>query len=142
MRSYYYLFNGKCLAMERHAITENARMSNRRPSSTMAIANTFAFAGIEAVPVQVEVDASQTQAFADGLSQLLRMSRAKKTAIMCAEAVPWRCHRSLVADALLVRGIAVSEILSETNRRDHKLTPFAHVEGTRITYPPAQTNLI
>ena len=57
---------------------------------------------------------------------------------MCAEAVPWRCHRSLVADALAVRGIGVVEILSETSYRDHALTPFARVSGTAVTYPPAQ----
>ena len=87
-------------------------------------------------------DYMQTDAFADGLAQLIAMSRTKRTAIMCAEAVPWRCHRSLVADALLVRGIPVIEILSQLNWRDHKLTPFAHVEGTRITYPPEQASLI
>ena len=87
-------------------------------------------------------DYMQTQAFAEGLDQLIAMSRAKRTAIMCAEAVPWRCHRSLVADALLIRDIPVIEILSETSWRDHKITPFAHVEGTRVTYPPEQATLI
>ncbi|HZV56813.1 MAG TPA: DUF488 family protein, partial [Sphingobium sp.] len=66
----------------------------------------------------------------------------RRTAIMCAEAVPWRCHRSLVADALEVRGVAAIEILSETSYRPHKLTPFAHVEGTAITYPPDQADLL
>jgi uncharacterized protein (DUF488 family) len=61
---------------------------------------------------------------------------------MCAEAVPWRCHRSLVADALSVRGIPVIEILSNTSYREHKLTPFARVEGTSITYPPEQAALL
>jgi uncharacterized protein (DUF488 family) len=61
---------------------------------------------------------------------------------MCAEAVPWRCHRSLVADALSARGIAAVEILSAASYRDHKMTPFAHVEGTRITYPPEQASLL
>jgi uncharacterized protein (DUF488 family) len=55
---------------------------------------------------------------------------------MCAEAVPWRCHRSLVADALEVRGIPSVEILSKTSHRLHKLTPFARVDGTSLTYPP------
>jgi uncharacterized protein (DUF488 family) len=87
-------------------------------------------------------DYMQTEAFADGLEQLTRIARARRTAIMCAEAVPWRCHRSLVADALLVRGIPVVEILSETSWRDHKLTSFAHVEGTRVNYPPEQARLI
>ena len=57
---------------------------------------------------------------------------------MCAEAVPWRCHRSLVADALNARGIPVVEIMSESTHRMHKLTPFAHVEGNQVSYPPEQ----
>ena len=56
-------------------------------------------------------------------------------AIMCAEAVPWRCHRSLIADALTVRGFDVREIVGEAKTAPHKLTPFAKVEGTRIVYP-------
>ena len=74
-------------------------------------------------------DYMQTEAFAEGLATLIHMSRQKRTAIMCAEAVPWRCHRSLVADALSVRGIPAVEILSESSYRLHKLTPFARVEG-------------
>jgi uncharacterized protein (DUF488 family) len=54
---------------------------------------------------------------------------------MCAEAVPWRCHRSLIADALTVRGIPVDHIMSATHRQPHTLTPWARVEGFRITYP-------
>jgi uncharacterized protein (DUF488 family) len=75
-------------------------------------------------------------AFAEALDGLIDISRHKRAAIMCAEAVPWRCHRSLVADALEVRGIPAVEILSPTSSRLHKLTPFAHVEGTNLTYPP------
>jgi len=60
---------------------------------------------------------------------------AGHVAIMCAEAVPWRCHRSLIADALMVRGFNVREIAGETKTAPHKLTPFAKVEGTRIVYP-------
>ena len=86
-------------------------------------------------------DYMQTGTFAEGLATLIHMSRQKRTAIMCAEAVPWRCHRSLVADALSVRGIPAVEILSESSYRLHKLTPFAHVEGTHITYPPDQAAL-
>jgi uncharacterized protein (DUF488 family) len=87
-------------------------------------------------------DYMQTDAFRDALEALIASSRGKRVAIMCAEAVPWRCHRSLVADALDARGIPVVEILSETMSRMHKVTPFAHVEGTRVTYPPVQTPLI
>jgi len=70
------------------------------------------------------------------------MSCEKRVAIMCAEAVPWRCHRSLVADALGVRGVPVIEILSQRSYRVHELTPFAHVEGVRITYPSEQAALL
>lgn len=87
-------------------------------------------------------DYMQTAEFEQGLQTLIRLSGQKRVAIMCAEAVPWRCHRSLVADALGVRGLPVVEILSETSYRAHALTPFAHVEGTRVTYPPEQPTLI
>ncbi|WP_368026089.1 DUF488 family protein [Nocardia donostiensis] len=84
-------------------------------------------------------DYMQTAAFQDALAELTRLSRDKRTAIMCAEAVPWRCHRSLVADALAVRDIPVVEIISETGYRMHELTSFARVEGTLLTYPPECT---
>ena len=80
-------------------------------------------------------DHMQSPDFAEGLARLLKLANEKPSAIMCAEAVPWRCHRSLIADALLVRGIPVEHILSETNRRLHSLTPFAKVSGSKITYP-------
>ncbi len=81
-------------------------------------------------------DYMQTDEFASGLSKLIELSREKPTAIMCAEAVPWRCHRSLVGDALLIRGIKVRDIISPTSVRDHQLTEFAKVKGRKITYPP------
>jgi uncharacterized protein (DUF488 family) len=87
-------------------------------------------------------DYMQTEGFQQGLEELIALSREKRTAIMCAEAVPWRCHRSLVADALNVRGIPAVEILSRSDYRAHKLTSFAHVEGTTITYPPEQATLL
>lgn len=87
-------------------------------------------------------DYMQTEPFQDALQTLIQMSRQKRVAIMCAEAVPWRCHRSLVADALSARAVPVIEILSETSYRTHKLTPFAQVEGMRVTYPPEQPKLL
>ena len=87
-------------------------------------------------------DYMQTEPFQDALQTLIQMSRQKRVAIMCAEAVPWRCHRSLVADALSARAVPVIEILSETSYRTHKLTPFAHVEGMQVTYPPEQAKLL
>ena len=86
-------------------------------------------------------DYMQTEEFEVALAALIRMSRERRVAIMCAEAVPWRCHRSLVADALSVRGVPVVEILSESSWRMHELTRFAQVEGVRITYPPEQAAL-
>ena len=86
-------------------------------------------------------DYMQTEAFEKGLATLIDMSRQERVAIMCAEAVPWRCHRSLVADALSARDIQAVEVLSESSYRMHKLTPFDRVEGTRITYPPDQATL-
>jgi uncharacterized protein (DUF488 family) len=87
-------------------------------------------------------DYMQTQEFVHGLEQLIQLSRRQRVAIMCAEAVPWRCHRSLVADALNIRGIHVINILSEREANEHKLTPFARVDGTSITYPPDQSELL
>ena len=87
-------------------------------------------------------DYMQTAEFADALDGLIHIGREKRVAIMCAEAVPWRCHRSLVADALGVRGVPVVEILPEGSYRMHTLTPFARVEGERITYPPDQATLL
>ena len=87
-------------------------------------------------------DYMQTEEFLDALEALIHMRGQKRVAIMCAEAVPWRCHRSLVADALSVRGVPVVEILSDTSYRMHALTPFARVEGVRITYPADQSRLL
>jgi len=87
-------------------------------------------------------DYMQTEQFGNGLARLIELAAERRTAIMCAEAVPWRCHRSLVADALAVRGIGVVEILSDTSYREHALTPFACVTGTAVTYPAAQERLL
>jgi uncharacterized protein (DUF488 family) len=80
-------------------------------------------------------DHMQTAAFAEGLARLVALAEEVPTAVMCAEAVPWRCHRSLIADAMLVRGWEVLDITGDTPPRPHQLTKFARVVGTRITYP-------
>ena len=80
-------------------------------------------------------DYMQTPEFEKALQELIELSAQGTTALMCAEAVPWRCHRSLIADALLVRGIQPEHIMSRTSRNVHTLTPFAKVRGKRITYP-------
>jgi uncharacterized protein (DUF488 family) len=80
-------------------------------------------------------DYMQTEDFERGLTELIEMAGQKRAAIMCAEAVPWRCHRSLIADALLARGIHVMDIISARPAKEHKLTTFAEVRGTAITHP-------
>jgi uncharacterized protein (DUF488 family) len=81
-------------------------------------------------------DYMQTPAFEESLTQLVELARRTPTTTMCAEAVPWRCHRSLISDALLVRGWNVLDILSATKAAPHKMTPFARLDGLTITYPP------
>jgi uncharacterized protein (DUF488 family) len=80
-------------------------------------------------------DYMQTPEFEKNLEELVQLAKQDRIALMCAEAVPWRCHRSLIADALLVRGIRTEDIMSPTRRQVHTLTPFAKVRGTTITYP-------
>ena len=84
-------------------------------------------------------DYMQTKEFEAGLKALMKLAREKQLAVMCAEAVPWRCHRSLIADALAVRGYVAEHIITKTFRRTHQLTPFARVKGKHITYPPEET---
>ena len=84
-------------------------------------------------------DYMQTPEFAAEIDWLLSQSDLDTLAIMCAEAVPWRCHRSLIADAVLARGGAVEDVIVSVNgkvdRRPHKLTRFARMEGSRVWYP-------
>jgi len=80
-------------------------------------------------------DYMQTEDFKQALTTLIELAKDKVTAIMCAEAVPWRCHRSLVGDALTVRNIHVKDIITDKSPNEHKLTSFAVVDGTDITYP-------
>ncbi|MHB8730360.1 MAG: DUF488 domain-containing protein [bacterium] len=81
-------------------------------------------------------DYMETPQFADALAALRALARdAGPVAIMCAEAVPWRCHRSLVADALIARGDEVVDIMTPGKGNVHKLTSWAHVEAKRVTYP-------
>jgi len=80
-------------------------------------------------------DYMQTPDFAAGLLRLLKLVAKQQVAVMCAESVPWRCHRSLIADALLARGIPSEHILSPKRRDKHKLTAWAQLDGDRVTYP-------
>jgi uncharacterized protein (DUF488 family) len=80
-------------------------------------------------------DYMQTDEFLNALEELMAESRVQPTAIMCAEAVPWRCHRSLIADALVIRGWNSRHIMSEAKADLHQLTSFAHLEKGSLIYP-------
>ncbi len=80
-------------------------------------------------------DYMQTPEFEENLRALMELAGKKRTALMCAESVPWRCHRSLIADALTVRGVRVEHITGYGKNRPHELTPFAKVEHGRVYYP-------
>lgn len=80
-------------------------------------------------------DYMQTPEFASAIDALLSLAEQRRVALMCAEAVPWRCHRSLIGDALVVRGVDVEDIMSPTSTKPHTLTRFARVDGTRVWYP-------
>lgn len=80
-------------------------------------------------------DYMATGGFADGLDELLRIAETGTPAIMCSEALPWRCHRRLISDALLLRGVEVAHIMSPTSTVPAELTPFARVEDGVLTYP-------
>ena len=84
-------------------------------------------------------DYMQTEDFRQALDRLIELAEARRVAIMCAEAVPWRCHRSLISDALTVRGVEVRHITGTGEPARHSLTAFAMVDNDRITYPAPDT---
>jgi uncharacterized protein (DUF488 family) len=112
----------KSLGGLRHALKDSINTGWRNPS----------FRGY--------ADYIQTPEFTAAIDELLVSSQHERTTVMCAEAVPWRCHRSMVADALIVRGIEVEDIYYDakghSRQEPHKLTPFARVKGKRLWYPP------
>ena len=80
-------------------------------------------------------DYMQTSKFAAAIDDLIGLAKTQTVVIMCAEAVPWRCHRSLIGDALLARGLQVADIMSPTSTKPHTMTSFAKVDGDRVWYP-------
>jgi uncharacterized protein (DUF488 family) len=86
-------------------------------------------------------DYMQTSEFERAINQLIALGKKETVAIMCAEAVPWRCHRSLVADALVVRAVRVRHIMSRVSAPLHQITAWSQVHGKRITYPSQQMSL-
>ncbi len=81
-------------------------------------------------------DYMQSAEFTENVQWVAELASTERCVLMCAEAVPWRCHRSMIGDALLVRGVRVEDIIGPKGRKPHVLTAFAHVDGVQITYPP------
>ncbi|MDN5880879.1 MAG: DUF488 domain-containing protein [Nitrosospira sp.] len=81
-------------------------------------------------------DYMQTPEFAVGVEEVMDLAAHERCALMCAEAVPWRCHRSLIADALTLRGVRVEDIINARGRSVHSMTPWARMDGLKISYPP------
>lgn len=123
----------EALAAAEMAYTHMAGLGGLRPHRKNSINTGWRNASFRAY-----ADYMQTDAFEENLEQAISRGEEERIALMCAEAVPWRCHRSLIADALLVRGIAVEEIVTPDKSEPLRLTPFARVEGTRITYPSSE----
>ncbi len=105
-------------------------LRRRRPDSPNTAWKNASFQGYADYMLTSDFDRSPTE--------MLESAANERPALLCAEAVPWRCHRSLIADALVIRGIAVEHILGPGKTRRHTLRPWAHVEGLKITYPQGQ----
>ncbi|HEV7280461.1 MAG TPA: DUF488 domain-containing protein [Pirellulaceae bacterium] len=111
----------------RHFLALGGRRGKREPDSPNRGWRVDAF--------NAYADYMATATFREALVSLEELARSKRTAMMCSEALPWQCHRRLIADALIVRGWRVRDIMSPTQTKDRDLTDFAEVEGTTITYP-------
>lgn len=86
-------------------------------------------------------DYMQTEVFTAAIDELVERGRGDDAVIMCAEAVPWRCHRSMIGDALVARNIDVLDIMTAKSAKPHHLTKFARLDGTRVTYPPDESEV-
>lgn len=111
----------------RHFVDLGGRRGKRAPDSPNRGWRVEAF--------NAYADYLATDEFRKALASLEELARSKRTAMMCSEALPWQCHRRIIADALIVRGWRVRDIMSPTQTKDHELTDFAEVEGETITYP-------
>jgi uncharacterized protein (DUF488 family) len=93
-------------------------------------------AGWNNLSFRAYADYMQSPEFTESVQGVAERAARERCALMCAEAVPWRCHRSLIGDALLVRGVRVEDIIGPGKLKPHTLTTFAHVDGNQLTYPP------
>jgi uncharacterized protein (DUF488 family) len=91
--------------------------------------------GLQNLSFRGYADYMQTKIFTDALLKILVLARENRVVLMCAEALPWKCHRILIADALIARRVRVLHIISKTGTITHELSETAHVEGTKVTYP-------
>jgi len=98
--------------------------------------SSFTFCGWRNLSFRGYADYMQTPEFQEDLQVMMGLARKERVAMMCAEAVPWRCHRSLIADALVAWGFEVEHIMSATHCQTHAIRPWAVVKGKRVTYPP------
>ena len=87
-------------------------------------------------------DYIQTKDFDASLEKLIELANKEKIVLMCAESLPWRCHRTLIADALTIRNINVEHIFTDTSAKKHKITPWAKIDGLKITYPVQKLELV
>jgi uncharacterized protein (DUF488 family) len=133
-------FNSEVLAraietegMEYHSFKQLGGLRKPLPNSPNAGWRNASFRGF--------ADYMQSEAFWSAIAEVIHCAAETRVALMCAEAVPWRCHRSLIADALVVGDREVRHIISAKELRVHQLTPFASVQGKRITYPLPGTML-
>ena len=117
----------RCAGIDYLHLPELGGLRKPRADSTNAGWRNLSFRGY--------ADYMETPQFEKGLARLIEAAKTRRVAIMCAEAVPWRCHRSLIGDALVAKGLEVFELSSMTQVQPHRLTPFAQVEGTRVSYP-------
>lgn len=111
----------------RHFIELGGRRSQRLPDSPNSAWRVEQF--------NAYADHMQSPEFLQALDELITMAQTKHTAIMCSEALPHKCHRRIISDALVARGWTVRHLLSPQRIDEHTLTPFAHVSGTEVTYP-------
>jgi uncharacterized protein (DUF488 family) len=104
-----------------------------RPASTNTAWRNASFRGY--------ADYMQTPEFAESVERCIALATRERVVLMCAEAVPWRCHRSLIADALLARGVEVREIVNAVRTRKQTVTPWARIDGTHVSYPSLATKV-
>lgn len=127
-------FNGPELAaiLETHGIAYShlESLTGFRKGAKVVSRNAWENKSFQAYAAYME-----TADFARGIDELIQRSQEKATAVMCSEAVWWRCHRRMIADALLARGWEVRHILSQSSPSPHELTKFARAEAGRVTYP-------